>query len=30
LLCQKMSALHHEEFERLPEIQKELEAIDIN
>jgi hypothetical protein len=27
LLCQKMSALHHEEFERLPEIQKELEAI---
>jgi len=27
LLCQKMSALHHEEFERLPEIQKELEAL---
>jgi hypothetical protein len=28
LLCKKMSALHHEEFEILPEIQKELEAID--
>jgi hypothetical protein len=27
LLCKKMSALHHEEFEILPEIQKELEAI---
>ncbi|MDR0517098.1 MAG: hypothetical protein LBH25_08655 [Fibromonadaceae bacterium] len=27
LLCQKMSALHHEEFERLPAIQKELEGI---
>ena len=27
LLCRKMSALHHEEFEILPEIQKELEAI---
>ena len=29
LLCQKMSALHHEEFERLPEIQKELEGLGI-
>ena len=27
LLCKKISALHHEEFEILPEIQKELEAI---
>jgi len=27
LLCKKISALHHEEFEMLPEIQKELEAI---
>jgi hypothetical protein len=27
LLCQKMSALHHEEFEILPAIQKELEAL---
>jgi hypothetical protein len=27
LLCQKMSALHHEEFERLPAIQKELGEI---
>jgi len=26
LLCKKISALHHEEFEILPEIQKELEA----
>ncbi len=29
LICQKMSALHHEEFERLPEIQKELEGLII-
>jgi len=27
LLCRKISALHHEEFESLPEIQKELEAV---
>ncbi|MCL2208007.1 MAG: hypothetical protein FWB90_07955 [Fibromonadales bacterium] len=27
LLCQKMSALHHEEFEILPDIQKQLEEI---
>jgi hypothetical protein len=27
LLCQKMSALHHEEFENLPAIQKELEEL---
>ncbi|MCL2284322.1 MAG: hypothetical protein FWC26_13480 [Fibromonadales bacterium] len=27
LLCQKMSALHHEEFEILPEIQKKLEEL---
>jgi len=27
LLCKKISALHHEEFEILPEIQKELEAV---
>ena len=27
LLCQKMSALHHEEFEILPEIQRKLEEI---
>ncbi|MCL2100911.1 MAG: hypothetical protein FWH22_04285 [Fibromonadales bacterium] len=27
LLCQKISALHHEEFEILPGIQKELEDI---
>jgi hypothetical protein len=27
LLCKKMSALHHEEFEILPAIQKELEAL---
>jgi hypothetical protein len=27
LLCRKMSALHHEEFEVLPEIQRELEMI---
>jgi len=27
LLCKKISALHHEEFESLPEIQKELEAV---
>jgi hypothetical protein len=27
LLCQKMSALHHEEFEILPDIQKELEEM---
>ena len=27
LLCQKMSALHHEEFESLPDIQKQLEGI---
>jgi len=27
LLCKKMSALHHEEFENLPAIQKELEEI---
>ncbi|MDR2594416.1 MAG: hypothetical protein LBC87_06575 [Fibromonadaceae bacterium] len=27
LLCKKISALHHEEFEMLPEIQKELEAV---
>jgi hypothetical protein len=27
LLCKKMSALHHEEFEVLPEIQKELDAV---
>ena len=29
LLCRKMSALHHEEFEILPEIQKELENINL-
>ena len=29
LLCQKMSALHHEEFESLPAIQKELEELRI-
>jgi len=27
LLCKKISALHHEEFEILPEIQKELEVL---
>ena len=27
LLCKKMSALHHEEFEILPAIQEELEAM---
>ncbi|MDR2579630.1 MAG: hypothetical protein LBC85_01380 [Fibromonadaceae bacterium] len=27
LLCKKMSALHHEEFESLPAIQKELEEF---
>jgi hypothetical protein len=30
LLCKKMSALHHEEFETLPAIQKELEELRIN
>jgi hypothetical protein len=29
LLCQKMSALHHEEFELLPGIQKELEELRV-
>jgi iron-sulfur cluster repair protein YtfE (RIC family) len=29
LLCKKISALHHEEFEILPEIQKELEELKI-
>jgi len=27
LLCKKISALHHEEFEALPEIQKKLEEL---
>jgi hypothetical protein len=29
LLCKKMSALHHEEFEILPAIQKELEDLKV-
>ena len=29
LLCKKMSALHHEEFEILPAIQKELEELRV-
>jgi hypothetical protein len=28
LLCEKVSALYHEEFERIPGLQKELEALE--